>query len=114
MRERLSANFALNFPAAHSASVESTRFCIDPRGMAENDNETMYIDSQFAGHLVSKEAKERCALHDDHDSGDTNGHAQWCTNYDAAFFVACDRYHSVRRTSAKTVTLATFVEEMDR
>lgn len=68
-RERLGANFALNFPTAHSASVESTRFCIDPRGMADSDNETMYIDSQFAGHLVSKEAKERCTLHDDHDAG---------------------------------------------
>ena len=61
MRERVGANFALNFPTAHSSSAESTRFCIDPRGMADKDDKTMYIDSQFAGHLVSKEDKERCA-----------------------------------------------------
>jgi hypothetical protein len=42
----------------------------------------MYIDAQYAGHLVSKEAKER--------------------------------YHNIRRTSAQTVTLASFIEEMDR
>lgn len=66
MRERVGANFALNFPTAHSSSAESMRFCIDPRGMADKDDETMYIDSQFAGHLVSKEAKERCAAHRPH------------------------------------------------
>lgn len=60
MRERVGANFALNFPTAHSSSAESTRFCIDPRGMADKDDQTMYIDSQYAGHLVSKEDKERC------------------------------------------------------
>ena len=114
MRERVGANFALNFPTAHSSSAESTRFCIDPRGMADKDDETMYIDSQFAGHLVSREDMERCAARPSRLKASIGAMCGMRTLTNDGLMRTTSRYHNIRRTSAQTVSLAKFIEEMDR